>query len=141
MGLGVLFDCDLFFSPTAETPVHQFSRPTPTFETCDTRDLAPSSSLDDLKIVEGLPWLMDQNAPPSPIESPIPPFEEVISRVRARKSAAATQKDQVTGFTRDPEIVSTGTPGRLETSMSFGRIADFLCDICAYFGLLTLVHF
>ena len=127
------------------TPVHQFSRPTPTFEAYDTRDLTPTSSLDDLKIVEDLPWLMDQIAPPSPIESrsgsPIPPFEEVISRVRARKAVAAAQKNQVTGFMRDPEIVSTGAPGRLETSMSLGRIADFICDICACFGLLTLVHF
>ena len=128
-------------SPTVGSPVRQFSRLAPTFEAYDTHDLVSSSSLNGLKIVEDLPWLMDQNAPPSPIESPsrspISPFEEVISRVRARKAVAAAQRDQVTGLTRDPEIVSTG---RLETSMSLGRIADFLCNICAYFGLLTLVH-
>ena len=138
----VVFDCDSFcFSPTGGTPVYRFSHPTPTFEAHGTRDFPPSSSLDGLKIVEDLPWLMDQGAPPSPIESPsgssIPPFEKVISRVRARKAEAVAQKDQAVMPTRDPEIFSTG---KLETSMSLGRIAYFLCNICACFGLLTLVH-
>ena len=126
-----------------EPPVHWFSHPIPTFEACNTRDLPLSSSLDDLKIAHDLPWLMDQSAPPSPIESrsgsPIPPSEEVISRVRARKAAAAAQKDQIPASTRDPENVSVES-GRLETSMSFGRIADFLGDICVCFGPLTSLY-
>jgi hypothetical protein len=100
-------------SPVVGTPIHRFSRPVPTFEAHDSHDLAPGSSLDGLKIVEDLPWLMDQSPPPSLIEfrsgSPTPPSEEVISRVRARKAAAAAQNDQVSGSTRDPQIVSAGT--------------------------------
>ena len=127
------------------TSVHRFSRPALTFEAHDTRDLAPSSSSEGPDIAEGLPWLMDQSAPPSPVGSrpgsPILLFGEVISRVRRRKAAAAAKEDQVTGSTRDLEIVSTGTSGRLDTSMSLGRISDLLCDIYACFGLSTLVRF
>jgi len=83
--------------------------------------------------------------PPSPIESrsgsSILPFGEAISQVRRRKATATAEEDQVTGSTRDLEIVSTGMSGRLDTSMSLGRIADLLCDICACFGLPTLVWF
>lgn len=88
---------------------------------------------------------MDQSAPPSPIESrsgsPILPSGEVISRVRRWKAAVAAKEDQVTGSTSDLEIVSTGTSGRLDTSMSLGRTADLLCDLCTRFGLSILVHF
>ena len=90
-------------------------------------------------------WMMDQGAPPSPISSrsgsPVPPFEEVLSRVRAQKTVAVAQKDQDTVSTRELGIVSAGQPGKLETSMSLGRIADFLSDICGFWFTLALVHF
>lgn len=139
-GFRVVFDnSPILSSLTVETPIHQFSRPAPTFD--DPQDLVPTSSLDGLKIAEDLPWLMDQSVPPSTIEprsgSPIPLFEKVISRVRAQKSVAATREDQLHATARDPETGSVGKPGRLETSMSLERIAGFLGDICTYLSLLT----
>ena len=141
-----MLDYDLtFFSFTVEAPVRRFSRPAPTFEVHEAGDLAPSSSLDGLKIGEDMPWMMDQSAPPSPISSrsgsPVPPFEEVISGVRAQRTAAVAQKDQVAVSTREVGIVSAGQPGKLETSMSLGRIADFLGDICGFPFTLAFVHF
>jgi hypothetical protein len=129
-------------SMAVETPVHQFSRPVPIFD--DPHDLVPSSPLNCLRPAEDLPWLMDQSIPPSTIESrpgsPIPLFEEAISRVRAQKAAAATREDQPHATARDLETGSVGKLGRLETSMSLGRIADFLGDICTYLSLLTPSH-
>ncbi|KAF9645462.1 Dus-domain-containing protein [Thelephora ganbajun] len=122
-----------FLNDILQSPVHRFSRPT--FEAHDPCELYPSSSLDNLEVPEDMSLLMDQSAPPSPIGSPtrsgspIPPFEEVLSRIRAQKAAAAAQMDRVLPSTGDLETVSAGQPGRLETSMSLGKIADILDDI------------
>ena len=59
-----------------------------------------------------------------------------------REGATATLKNRVPTSTRDLEIISVSQSvrpsGRLETSMSLGRIAGFLGDICRCFGLPTL---
>ena len=123
-----------------ETPIHRFSHTAPIPE--GPHDLVPSSSLDGLELAEDPPWLREQSIPPSPIESrsssPIPPFEKVISRARVQKTA--TQVNQLHPTARDPETSSVGKPRRLETSMSLGRIADFLGDICTHPPLLTPSH-
>lgn len=120
-----------FLPPAVKAPVHRFSRPIPTFEAHDAGDSAPSSSLDGLKIIEDVPSLIDQSPPslaPSRSGSPVPPF--VISRARAKKVVAILQKDQISTSPGESEIVPAGQQGRLETSMSLGRIADLLGDIC-----------
>ena len=130
---------DMFLSRTVGTPVH----PTATFDVHDACHMPPSSSLGNLEAMEDMSLLMDQSAPPSPIGSPthfglpIPLFQDVFPQVRTRRVAQTTQQDQVPPSTKDPGIVSAAHPGGLETSMSLGRIADFLGDICACFGSLT----
>ena len=139
-----LFPFSHFLLPSAELSVQQSSCPAVTLETHDWNDIPSSSSLDGLQVVGDTEWLMDQSAPLSPIESPtrtgspIPPFEEVISRVRDRKEALAVQKDQVSFSARGLETISASQSGRPETSMSLGMIEEILDDICACSASLTL---
>jgi hypothetical protein len=108
-------------------PVHRFSRPT----------VALSSSLDALAVEEDVTWLMGQSVPPSPpgflarSASPVPPLEEVVSRIFARRTGLVIQKEQVSASTRGLNIAPTRQPERPETSMSPKGIVDILDDVCA----------
>lgn len=126
-----------WFPPTAESPVHRFSRST--FEAHDAHRLSHSSSLDGLEIPEDSSLLMDQSPLPPPMGSPIPPFQDFLSRVRTRRED--NQEDHVSPPAGDLEILSAVQSGRLESSLSMGRIADFLGDICAFQFVHDLAYF
>jgi hypothetical protein len=131
------------FSSTVGPSAHQLSRPTITFGAHGARDFPPNSSSNSLEIPEGVPSLMDESVPHSPVGLAthsgllIPPFQDTISRVRTQREAPAIQEDLEPPPTGDLGTVSAGQSGRLETSMSLGRIVDFLGDICACFDLFT----